>query len=66
MIQHAKLIERLRSAPEWIAQNGKLEKLLAEAADALQAMEPDNAWKGCDCRWDSEDIRVRTCERHQG
>lgn len=22
--------------------------------------------KGCACRWDKEDIRVQTCERHQG
>ena len=38
-MSNTELIARLRTAPEWIAQNGKLEALLTEAADALQAME---------------------------
>ena len=35
-------------------------------AHSRKDAEPVDRLTGCACRWDSEDIRVRTCARHQG
>lgn len=53
----------LEAARETILRIGAAVAAQPEAGEAV-GLPCDT--KGCACRWDKEDIRVQTCERHQG